>query len=88
MLLAPDADRRDTQGRQAVVWNGSLPAREVQTGMGAVRVKVPRVRDRSGTGLRFHSALRPPDVRRSHSLEALRPWVYLQGGSTGDCAEA
>jgi putative transposase len=60
MFLARYADRRDAQGRHAVVRNGSLPAREVHTGVGAVRVKVARVRDRSGTGLRFHSALLPP----------------------------
>ena len=60
MLLAQYADRQDTQGRQAIVRNGYLPEREVQTGLGAVRVKVPRVRDRSGAGIRFHSALLPP----------------------------
>jgi hypothetical protein len=60
MFLARYADRRDAQGRHVVVRNGSLPEREVHTGVGAVRVKVPRVRDRSGTGLRFHSALLPP----------------------------
>jgi putative transposase len=65
MFLARYADRRDAQGRHAVVRNGSLLEREVHTGVGAVRVKVPRVRDRSGTGLRFHSALLPPYLRRS-----------------------
>jgi hypothetical protein len=49
----------------------------VHTGIGAVRVKVPRVRDRSGTGIRFHSALLPPYVRRSNSREALLLWLYL-----------
>jgi len=88
LLLAQYADRRDTQGRQAIVRNGSLPARDVQTGLGAVRVKVPRVRDRSGTGIRFHSALLPPYIRRSKSLEALLPWLYLKGVSTGDFSEA
>jgi putative transposase len=88
VLLAQYADRHDTQGRQAVVRNGYLPAREVQTGIGAVRVKVPRVRDRSGTGIRFHSALLPPYIRRSKSLEALLPWLYLKGVSTGDFSEA
>src|SRR5437899_34376 len=88
MFLARYADRRDAQGRHAVVRNGSLPEREVHTGVGAVRVKVPRVRDRSGTGLRFHSALLPPYVRRSQSLAALLPWLYLQGVSTGDFSEA
>jgi len=88
MLLAQYADRRDTQGRQAIVRNGYLPEREVQTGIGAVRVKVPRVRDRNGTGVRFHSALLPPYIRRSKSLEALLPWLYLKGISTGDFSEA
>jgi putative transposase len=88
VLLAQYADRHDPQGRQAVVRNGSLPEREVQTGLGAVRVKVPRVRDRSGSGIRFHSALLPPYIRRSKSLEALLPWLYLKGVSTGDFSEA
>ena len=88
MLLAQYADRRDSQGRQALVRNGYLPEREVQTGIGAVRVKVPRVRDRSGAGIRFHSALLPPYIRRSKSLEALLPWLYLKGVSTGDFSEA
>jgi transposase-like protein len=60
----------------------------VQTGIGAVRVKVPRVRDRRGSGRRFHSALLPPDRRQSQSLDALRPWLYRKGVSTGACAEA
>jgi putative transposase len=88
MLLAQYADRRDGQGRQAIVRNGYLPEREVQTGIGAVRVQVPRVRDRSGAGIRFHSALLPPSIRRSKSLEALLPWLYLKGVSTGDFSEA
>jgi len=88
MFLARYADRRDAQGRHAVVRNGYLPEREVHTGLGAVRVKVPRVRDRRGTGLRLHSVLLPPYLRRSKSLEALRPWLYRKGVSTGDFGEA
>ena len=57
-------------------------------GIGAVRVRVPRVRDRSGTGIQFHSALLRPSIRRSKSLEALLPWLYLKGVSTGDFSEA
>lgn len=37
-------------GRQAVVRNGYLPERTVQTGVGDVSVQVPKVRDRSGPG--------------------------------------
>src|SRR5262245_18164695 len=86
--LAESACRRDPQGRHAVVRNGYLPKREVHTGLGAVRVKVFRGRDRSGARVRFRSALLPPYVRRSHSREALLPWLYLKGVSTGDFAEA
>jgi transposase-like protein len=88
LLLARYADRRDGQGRQAIVRNGYLSERDVQTSIGAVRVQVPRVRDRSGAGIRFHSALLPPYLRRSKSLEALLPWLYLKGVSTGDFSEA
>jgi transposase-like protein len=87
-LLALYADRRDNQGRKAIVRNGYLPEREVQTGIGSVPVKVPRVRDRSGSGLRFHSMILPPYLRRSQSLETLLPWLYLKGISTGDFSEA
>jgi len=68
--------------------DGYLPEREVHTGIGAVRVQVPRVCDRSGTGIRFYSALLPPSIRRSKSLEALLPWLYLKDTSAGDFPEA
>ncbi len=87
-LLAEYADHRDEQGRQAVVRNGYLPEREVQTGIGQVAVKVPRVRDRSKCEIRFHSSILPPYLRRSRSLEELLPWLYLKGISTGDFSEA
>ncbi len=88
LLLAQYAHRHDAAGRQAIVRNGYLPEREVQTGIGAVRVKVPRVRDRSGAGIRFHSALLPPSIRRSKSLAVLLPWLDLKGVSPGDFSEA
>ena len=81
----------DEQGYRRVVRNGYLPEREVQTGIGAVKVKVPRVHDRTGEGderIRFHSKLLPPYLRKSRSIEALIPWLYLKGISTGDFADA
>jgi len=75
-------------GRQAVVRNGYLPERTVQTGIGAVAVRVPKVRDRSGAGARFNSALLPPYLKRARSVEELIPWLYLKGVSTGDYQEA
>jgi len=75
-------------GRQAVVRNGYLPERTVQTGIGEVEVRVPKVRDRSGGGARFNSALLPPYLKRARSVEELIPWLYLKGVSTGDYQEA
>lgn len=81
-------DRRDAQGRRAVVRNGHLPRREVLTGIGPVRVQVPKVRDRSDQGAVFHSKLVPPYVRRSRSVDSALPWLYLHGVSTGDMSQA
>jgi len=44
-FLAAHADQTDTAGRKRLVRHGHLPEREVQTGIGAVPVKVPRVRE-------------------------------------------
>lgn len=75
-------------GNRAVVRNGYLPAREILTPLGPVEVRVPKVRDRSGTGVKFNSALVPPYVRRSKAISAALPWLYLKGVSTGDMREA
>ena len=74
-------------GRSRVVRNGYLPERKIQTGIGPVAVTAPRVRDRAGD-IRFTSAILPPYLRRSRSLETLLPWLYLKGLSTGDFGEA
>jgi transposase-like protein len=60
----------------------------VQTGIGDVEIKVPRVRDRSGDGVTFSSALLPPYLKRARSIEELIPWLYLKGVSTGNYQEA
>lgn len=75
-------------GRRAVVRNGYLPGRTVQTGIGEVEVQVPKVRDRSGGRACFNSNLLPPYLKRARSLEELIPWLYLKGVSTGDYQEA
>lgn len=90
-FLAEHADKRTDDGRQRLVRHGHLPERTIMTGIGPVAVRVPRVRDRLGDGadrLRFTSAILPPYARRSKSLEALIPVLYLKGVSTGDFAEA
>jgi transposase-like protein len=87
-FLAQYADQQLDDGRQAVVRNGYLPERTVQTGVGDVSVQVPKVRDRSGAGVRFNSNLLPPYLKRARSIEELIPWLYLKGISTGDYQEA
>lgn len=87
-FLSHYQDLHDPQGRKAVVRNGYLPERTIQTGVGAVEVQVPKVRDRSGSGIKFNSSLLPPYLKRSRSVEEVLPWLYLKGVSTGDFGEA
>lgn len=87
-LLGQYADVSTPDGRQAVVRNGHLPKRTIQTGIGDVDVQVPKVRDRSGSGIRFNSQLLPPYLKRAQSLDELIPWLYLRGVSSGDFQEA
>ena len=85
------ADLTDASGRRRIVRHGHMPEREVQTGIGAVTVKRPRVRDRdpqaTGGRIRFTSSILPPYLRRAKSVEALLPWLYLKGISSGDFSE-
>ena len=85
--VAQYLELKDEQGRQRVVRNGYLPERRVQTGIGAVPVRAPRVRDRGGE-LKFSSSILPPYLRRTRSLEELLPWLYLKGLSTSDFSSA
>jgi transposase-like protein len=87
-LLAQYANVKTLAGRQAVVRNGYLPEREVVTAAGPIAVKVPKVRDRSGTGVKFNSAIVPPYVRKSPRVSAALPCLYLNGISTSDMSEA
>jgi transposase-like protein len=90
--LACHADQLDHEGRRLVVRNGYLPARDIQTGVGQVGVRQPRVNDKrydkQGRRLRFTSQILPPYLRRTKSLDELIPWLYLRGISTGDFTEA
>ena len=88
--LAGRATTVDAAGRRYVVRNGHLPQRAIQTPLGDVQVQQPRVRDRRPADERetYRSAILPPYLRKTPSLEALYPWLYLKGVSTGDFAEA
>ncbi len=86
-LLARYKEFKTEAGQQAVVRNGYLPKREIQTGLGDISVRLPKVRDRSGNGIKFNSMLVPPYLKRTKSIEEFLPWLYLKGISTGDFQE-
>ena len=82
---------RDEGGHRRIVRNGYLPERKILTGIGQVEVCVPRTRDRQSTGedkILFTSSIIPSYLRKSTSLEAAIPWLYLRGISTGDFESA
>jgi len=80
--------RKLDDGRAAVVRNGYHPEREIQTGIGPVTVEIPKVRSKDGEPVTFRSVMVPPYVRKTRSLEAAIPWLYLKGVSTGEMANA
>ena len=86
-LLIQYADQT-VNGKRAMVRNGYLPERSIQTGLGEVPVKVPKVRDRSGGGIKFNSKLVPPYLKRTKNVEEFIPWLYLKGISTGEMQPA
>lgn len=86
-LLSQYSEKK-IDGKQAVIRNGYLPKRTVQTGVGDVEVQVPKVRDKSNQGIKFNSLLIPPYLKRTESIEELLPALYLKGISTGDFSEA
>ena len=64
--------------------NGYLPARTLGTGMGAVTIRQPRVRDLPADGARFASTIVGRYVRRSRTQGRLLARLYLEGLATGD----
>jgi hypothetical protein len=89
------ADREDLKlpdGRARFVRHGHGPERPIQTGIGPVGVTRPKIRDRGAAAgeerIRFTSAILPRWSRRTRSLDALLPVLYLRGISTGDFQEA
>jgi putative transposase len=86
--MAAFRDRKLGDGRAAVVRNGYQPEREIQTGIGPVSVQVPKIRAKDGQVTPLRSVLVPPYVRKTRSLSADLPWLYLKGISTGEMASA
>ena len=86
--LAQFSDVRTEAGHAAVVRNGHHPARPFQTGIGPVSVHIPKVRSMDGTPVTFRSALVPPYVRHTKTLDAALPWLNLKGISSGEMGAA
>jgi len=86
--MAQFAALRTEAGHAAVVRNGHHPARPFQTGIGPVSVRIPKVRSKDGTPVTFRSSLVPPYVRRTKTLDAALPWLYLKGVSSGEMGAA
>ena len=87
-LLEEYSDCQTLDGKAGVVRNGYQPERSIQTGIGPVTVRIPKVRSKTGEPVTFHSVLVPPYVRKTASFEAAIPWLYLKGVSTGEMSEA
>jgi putative transposase len=81
--LENHADIRGSDNRKIVRRNGYLPERDIQTGVGSVRIKQPRIR-----GEKYSSSILPKYIRRAPSIENLIPVLYLKGISTGNMEEA
>src|SRR5438128_6077892 len=84
-------DLKLPDGRDRVVRHGHGPHRTIQTGVGPVEVRRAKVRDRGDVDveekIRFSSSILPKWARRTKSLDALLPVLYLRGVSTGDFQE-
>ena len=93
-FLAAMQDERLADGRARLVRHGHGPERSIQTGIGPVPIRRAKLRDRGadevsdGERITFTSALLPKWARRTKSLDALLPVLYLRGISTGDFQEA
>jgi transposase-like protein len=89
--LASNAELVLPDGRQRVVRHGHDPVRAIQTGIGPIDVQKPKARDRgavAGARIRFTSNILPKWARRTKSLDALLPVLYLRGIRAGDFQEA
>ena len=70
-------ERRDAEGHRLVVRNGYKDERELQTGLGQVKIRQPRINDRRvddhGERMRFTSSILPPYLRRTRSIDPYFP---------------
>ena len=82
------SDHRLEDGRASVVQGGFQPERKIRTGIGPACIRMPKIRSGDGKPVTFRSALVPPWLRKSRSLEASISWLRLEGVSTGGTGPA
>ena len=83
------SDEVGRDGKRIVVKNGSMPKRDIVTGMGPITITQPRLDDRRlDSGERFSSSILPKYLRRIPSIDNLIPVLYLKGISTNDFGSA
>ena len=91
-FVALRKDLKLPDGHDRVVRHGHGPHRAIQTGVGPVEVRRAKVRDRGEVSaeekIRLTSSILPKRARRTKTLDALLPVLYLRGVSTGDFQEA
>ena len=91
-FLAAYGEETMDDGRRRLVRHGHGPERQILTGIGSVPVRRAKVRDRGATDeserIRFRSNILPRFARRTRSLDAVLPVLYLRGLSSGDFQEA
>ena len=78
---------QDGNGYALVVRNGRSQERTIQSGVGQLKLRQPRINDKR-KGQRFSSNILPPYMRKTPRLEEALPILYLRGLSTGDFQEA
>jgi putative transposase len=94
-ILAAESDRflrrfgdlRDARGREAVVRNGLQPERRIETGIGPVTVRFPKLRSRTDVAIAFRSSIVPRYVRRTRAIDREAFWRYLYGVFRSDLTQ-
>ena len=85
-LLIQYADQT-VNGKRAVVRNGYLPERSIQTGLGEVPVKVPKVRDRSDGGIKVQQQAGAAVFEADEERRGVHPLAVPEGDlDRGDAA--
>jgi hypothetical protein len=87
-FLASAADHRDAQGRHSLVRNGLQPERTIRTGIGPVRVRLPKFRSRTGEHVEFRSMFVPRFARSAAEAEPGAAWRFLHAMTRRDIYSA